>query len=304
MRITLAAAAVALFAGHAAAAPTFATIDNPSDPTFNQLLGINNAGVISGYFGSGLAGHPNQGYTIAVPYATFKPDNLPGSVQTQATGITTGQATTGFWAPTNTGSDANFGFIRWVNHGKFTYLSVNDPLVASSPAVNQVLGMNSSNIAVGFYNDANSLPHGYIYTVKTGQFKPVTVPGGTSNAATGINSRNLICGFVNENSGRTVGFLKPLTGGTAIKFGVPGSSLTQFLGVNSSGVAVGFYSGSDGFMHGVLYNPTSGAWVAVNDPQGIMGTVLNGINDKGDIVGFYTDAAGNVHGMLVTGAVP
>lgn len=47
--------------------PTFTTIDNPLDPTFNQLLGINTAGVISGYYGSGAPGHPNQGYTIAAP---------------------------------------------------------------------------------------------------------------------------------------------------------------------------------------------------------------------------------------------
>src|SRR5579875_2812451 len=41
----------------------FHTIDNQRDPTFNQLLGINNAGVIAGYYGSGqtVGGtlHPN-----------------------------------------------------------------------------------------------------------------------------------------------------------------------------------------------------------------------------------------------------
>jgi hypothetical protein len=287
-----------------AATPTFTTIDNPSDPTFNQLLGINHAGTISGYFGSGAAGHPNQGYTIAAPYTAFKADNLPGSVQTQATGITTGGATSGFWAPTNTGMDQNFGFIRWTSHGKFTYLSVNDPLVASSPAVNQVLGINPSNIAVGFYNDVNNAPHGYAYTVSTGTFKPIDVPGAVSDAATGINGRDLICGFFTTSGGRTLGFLKPLGGGSAIHFAVPGSATTQFLGVNDSGVAVGFYIGNDTFPHGVIYNPTNGAWSPVNDPSGIMGTVLNGINDKGQVVGFYTDAAGNTHGMLVNGAAP
>ena len=34
-----------------AAALTFQTIDDPADPTFNQLLGINNSGQIAGYFG-------------------------------------------------------------------------------------------------------------------------------------------------------------------------------------------------------------------------------------------------------------
>lgn len=301
--VTTALAALVAAQAHAAT-PTFATIDNAADPTFNQLLGINEAGVISGYFGSGMVGHPNQGYTVAPPYTTFKPDNLPGSVQTQATGINKGGATTGFWAPTNTGMDANYGFIRWNNHGKFTYLSVNDPLVSSEPPVNQTLGINSSDIAVGFYNDANNNPHGYAYTVSTGKFKAFGVPGSVSDAATGINNNDLVCGFFSTAGGRTLGFLRSLKGGSPIHFEVPGSTTTQFLGVNDSGVAVGFYIGSDTFMHGVIYNPANGSWSTVNDPSGIQGTVLNGINDKGQVVGFYTDAAGNVHGMLVTGAVP
>jgi hypothetical protein len=176
------------FAG--SSSPTFTTIDDPADPTFNQLLGINTDSVISGYFGSGAAGHPNQGYTIAPPYTDFLSDNLPASVQTQATGITNNGTTVGFWSPTNTGTDANFGFIREANG--FTYLSVNNPLVASSPEVNQLLGINSAYIAVGFYNDVNGAPHGYAYTEKTGVFTPVNVPGAVSDGATGINSHNLI----------------------------------------------------------------------------------------------------------------
>lgn len=286
------------FAGNS---PSFTTIDNPADPTFNQLLGINNAGVIAGYFGSGAAAHPNKGYTIGPPYADFVPDNLPSSVQTQATGIViNGGATVGFWSPTNTGSDANFGFIRLAN--RFTYLSVNNPRVASSPEVNQLLGINSSNIAVGFYNDAHNAPHGYAYAVETGVFTSITVAGAVSDAATGINSHNLICGFFTNKAGRTQGFLKPLTGGTAIIFAVPGTSVTQLLGVNDSGVAVGVYVDGSGLNHGVVYNPVSGQWTTVDDPNGAQGTVLNGINDNGDVVGFYTDAAGNTHGTLVTGA--
>jgi hypothetical protein len=286
------------FAG--SSSPSFTTIDDPGDPTFNQLLGINNDGVISGYFGSGAVGHPNQGYTIAPPYTAFLSDNLPGSLQTQATGINVNGITVGFWAPTNTGNDSNFGFIRLANG--FTYLSVNDPLGTGSPEVNQLLGINTDEIAVGFYNDANGLSHGYTYTVKTGVFKPVGINGSTSDAATGINNNNLICGFFTNTEGRTRGFLKPLTGGTAILFSVPDAPVTQLLGVNDSGVAVGFYADSTGLTHGLVYLPSTGQWNTVDDPDGPMGTVLNGVNDKGDMVGFYIDAAGNTHGMLVTGA--
>jgi hypothetical protein len=45
--------------------------------------------VIAGYFGSGAQGHPNQGYLLDPPYSSgsFVPENFPGSVQTQVTGL-------------------------------------------------------------------------------------------------------------------------------------------------------------------------------------------------------------------------
>ena len=295
--ITAVLLSASAFAG---SVPTFTTIDNFADPTFNQLLGINNAGVISGYYGSGAQGHPNQGYTIAPPYTTFVPENLPGSVQTQATGIAGNAVTVGFWSPTNTGTDSNFGFVRLANG--FTYVSVNNTLVASNPEVNQLLGVNGGEIAVGFYHDASNAPQGYAYAVKTGTITPVTVSGATSSAATGINNKNLICGFFTNGSGLTQGFVQPLAGGSLITLLIPGSTTTQLLGINDFGIAVGFYVGSDGFTHGIRYNIATGKVTFIDDPQGVMGTVLNGINDKGEIVGFYTDAADNTHGVLVTGA--
>ena len=302
MRTLLATAAVLLAPTMAQAAYTFTTIDNPADPTFNQLLGINNAGVIAGYFGSGAAGHPNQGYTVAPPYTTLKPYNLPGSVQTQATGINAAGATSGFWSNTNVGppNDANFGFIRWPYQGHNVFLSVIDPRVSSSPIIDQVLGINGQWNAVGFYNDAAGNSHGFEYSVTTGKFTAVAIPGATSVAATGINNRNLISGFFVNKHKATLGFVKPLTGGNGIRFSVPGSTNTQLLGVNDRGVAVGFYMGADNFPHGLIYTPATGVWHKINDPNGAQGTVVNGLNDMHQLVGFYMDAAGNTHGMLVT----
>jgi len=42
-------------------------LNNDHDLTFNQLLGINNTDVIAGYFGSGVARHPNKGYLLFGP---------------------------------------------------------------------------------------------------------------------------------------------------------------------------------------------------------------------------------------------
>jgi|GEM_PF-4380905 len=214
---------------------------------------------------------------------------------------------TGFWSDTNLGpnaqgmnQDANFGFIHVVKGGMNLFVDVNNPAVSSQPHVNQVLGINAGGIAVGFYNDANNVAHGYAYTLSTGKFTLIPQPSTVaSSAATGINVHNLICGFLTTQGGRTVGTLRPLSGGATITFGVPGSTTTQFLSVNDAGEAVGFYVDANAISHGIIYDPANGQWQPVNAPLATGGTVLNGVNNKNQAVGFYTDAAGNTHGLLL-----
>lgn len=301
--LLLAATACGLLASATASAQTFtfSTLDNPGDPTFNQLLGINDHGVIVGYFGAGTAGHPNIGYEISPPYTAFKSNNQPGSVQTQATGINNAGLTTGFWSDTNIGNnmDANFAFVRMPTGKNFTYISAIDPLVASSPRIGQALGINNSNVAAGFYLDAAGTSHGYTYSLSTAAYTPVNVPGSTSVAATGINDNGQVSGSFNTKSNKTFGFVKNANGGVVTHFSVPGSTNTQLLGINNQGVAVGFYTDGQNVPHGLYYTPGTGVWLPVNDPNGALGTVVNGINNMNQLVGFYTDAAGNVHGMLV-----
>jgi hypothetical protein len=80
---------------------SFRTVDNAAGLTFNQLLGINNAGVIAGYFGSGAQGHPNMGYLLTP--AGYTSENFPGSVQTQMSyqlqPVETGPAGTSYGTP-------------------------------------------------------------------------------------------------------------------------------------------------------------------------------------------------------------
>ena len=301
MRKLLLAAAACLAASAASAQTfTFTTLDNPADPTFNQLLGINDHGVIVGYFGSGAAGHPNIGYQISPPYTAFASNNQPGSVQTQATGINNAGLTTGFWSDTNLGGgDANFAFLRSpLGHGKFTYISAIDPATASLPRVGQALGINNSNVVAGFYTDAAGTTHGYTYALATGTYAAFSPPN-VATAMTGINDSGTTCGFATNASHVTFGFVRNASGGVFSNFHVPHSTNTQLLGINNGGVAVGFYADANNITHGLYYVASTGAWLTVDSPNGVGGTVVNGINNKNQLVGFYTDAAGNVHGMIV-----
>ncbi len=75
LALTLAAPAFASVQGSSTQSSSgyhFRTLNDHRDVTFNQLLGINNEGVIAGYFGSGAQGHPNKGYR-AVPAVRAEP---------------------------------------------------------------------------------------------------------------------------------------------------------------------------------------------------------------------------------------
>ena len=303
--VGLAGSAGAATGTPAVAAPSagyqFVTLGSHRDRTFNQLLGINNEGVIAGYFGSGAAGHPNKGYTIRSPYAQgdISNENFPYSAQTQVTGLNDKGVTVGFWV---NASDANFGFYASGGH----FHEVNFPTgTPAKPPVDQLLGVNNHNVAVGFFTNASGQNRGYTYNINTKTFSRVLPPGasnsnlGPSLTAAAINNRGDVAGFYNVNSSTVDGFVK--IGNSFVRLAVGGATMTQAFGVNDSDVVVGTYtdgSGSTATTHGFLWRPGYGFTTNIDDPNGIGTTLLNGINNENDIVGFYTDSAGNTDGLL------
>lgn len=279
-----------------AGAYNFQTYNNPAGPTFNQLLGINNAGTITGYYGSGAVGQPNQGYTLVTP-GTYTNENFTGSSQTQVIGINNVGTTVGFWSNTNIGTDANFGFVD--QNGVFT--NVNNPLAGSSPAVNQLLGVNDQNVAVGFYNDINGNSHGYTFTIAPRVYSPINYNSAVSLTPTSINNHGEIGGFYTNAGGVTSGFLD--SNGTFTSLNAPNATSTMFFGLNNNGMAVG-QATIGGANDGIIYNSVTNSWQVLNAPLGIGTTTFNGINDKGSIVGFYVDTNGNTNGLLAVPSVP
>lgn len=298
-----AAAVVALSAQPALAGYMLQNIISNHDPTFNQELGINNSGEIAGYFGSGAAGHPNKGYTVVPPYAqaNFTNENFPGSVQTQVTGLNDTGATVGFWSDTNKGPplDANFGFVD--QGGSFT--NVNNPATpATSPSFNQLLGVNNSNLAVGFYTDASGVNHGYTYAIASKTFSAnINDPNAGSGAGQGtttaaINNKGELAGSYVDSAGVSHGFT--YNAGTFSTIDPTGSTSTMLFGLNDNGFAVGAYIDSAGVMHGLLDDLANNTFLNVDDPSGIGTTTINGVNDNNQLVGFYVNGADNTIGLL------
>ncbi len=305
----IAVTAALTLAGPASASPlhgggyTFRTVDNPADLTFNQLLGVNNRGVIAGYFGSGAQGHPNKGYQL-LPWGRYLNENFPGSVQTQVTGLNDDGVTVGFWSKMNNANMVNDNIGFFSVGGRF--YSVNFPTGNNaSPPVDQLLGVNDHDVAVGFYTNAQGNNRGYEYNIRSRSFTRVLVPGapggqaGPSLTAAAINNHGDVAGFYAQSSSQTDAFLR-LSWGKFITLAVPGASMTQAFGVNDRDEVVGAYtvgSGSSATMHGFTWRPGHG-FSTVDDPHGVGTTTINGVNDAGELVGFYVDSAGNTDGMI------
>ncbi len=276
----------------------FTTLDNDNDTTFNQLLGINDSQVISGYFGSGnpATTNPNKGYTLAPPYSSsnYSNENYPGSQQTQVTGINNAKNTVGFW--TDTAGD-NYGFAE-ING---TFKSFTDPLTSANPTFNQLLGVNNNGLAAGFYNDAAGHSHGYTLDLATGVFTPVNPPGAVSATAASVNDQGDVAGFFTDAGKVTHGFLDKA--GTFTTLDYPAAVSTSAFGVNNADEVVGTYTDAAGSGHG--FTDINGNFTSVDEPDADPangGTVINGVNNQGDVVGFYMDGGTPflTHGFLGT----
>lgn len=282
----------------------FRTVNDGADPTFNQLLGINNSGVIAGYFGSGAQGHPNKGYRVGNGGGHFVNENFPGSAQTQVTAINGHDVTVGFWSAMNNANQMNDNTGFYYRDGAFHRVAFPTGNNANPP-VNQLLGVNDYDNAVGFYTDAAGNNHGYEYNIDRHTFHTITVSRATSTTATAINDNGDIAGFFAGSAGATEGFL--LTAhGTLTTLAYPGAATTQALGVNDHREVVGFYqvgTGNAAQTHGFTWT-AAGGFKQVDDPAGAGTTTVNGVNDAGALVGFYVDGAGNTDGMLATPSRP
>jgi hypothetical protein len=287
-------------AGDPAPGYSLSTLGDASDPAFNQLLGINNLGHIAGYFGSGAVGQPSHAYIVRRPYSQAKYQSLsfPGSAQTQFTGLNDRGVQVGFWSTQDNsgGVDNNFGC--YLMDGQFR--SVNFPTADNArPPVNQLLGVNDHDIAVGFYTDAKGLDHGYRYDIATKTFATVAVTGASSVVAAAINDSGSVAGFFASPAGATEGFvLRPSGQMSVLDF--PRATMTRALGVNNSGEVVGDYqlgSGRGARTHGFTWTQGHG-FTTVDGPDGALDTTINGVNNAGELVGSYVTRGGTTDGLL------
>ena len=192
----LAGSAVLLTAGSF----TVQTVQFPTDPTFTQLLGINNSGTIAGFHGAMTA----QGFTLKLP-GTFTTENFPGAAQTMVTGINQNGDTVGIYVD-----------IGGVTHGFTniggTFATVDDP---AGPNFNQGLGINNADTTVGYFAATTAGTTGQMaYRQSGGTFTNINalLPVNFNSQAVGINNAGNIVGFYMPTATTSIGFPTQLDG--------------------------------------------------------------------------------------------
>ncbi|HEY6326226.1 MAG TPA: hypothetical protein VIW73_06920 [Candidatus Cybelea sp.] len=274
----------------------FMTVDNQTDPKFNEILGINDGAKLTGFYGSGSASDPSTGYIVVAPYGqnNFRKESYPGAVDTELAGLNDKRTFVGFFRDSqNNVLGAVFVGGIWTN-----YKHPNG--MPKGKSVTELLDVDSADIAVGFYTNSSGVKEPFTLDIMTNKYQALSPPGGDNAVATSITGHGDIVGYL-QKSGHAVGFL--LRRGTYTELAYPGATDTKFLGVTVYDQIVGSYSNSSGATHGfLLTNPLkeSIAWQRIDEPNAVGTTVITGINQSGDIVGYYVDSAGNTNGFFAS----
>lgn len=276
----------------------FRTLDDQTDPRFNELLGINNLQHIVGFYGDGAPAHPNRGYVVYPPYhqINYREINFPMSVENQATSLNNTKTMAGFYQDSQ---GEIFGFTDTLN----IWSDYQDPHSQGTGTTTELLGINDLGFAVGFYT-STALRHQHAFEVQiaTGIYNDLAPPNAADAVATGINGRGDIIGYVKRSNGVVEGFL--LSDGAYSFYEFPRSTGTEFLGVTVLDRIVGSYTDKSGKSHGFLLmeplRPNHTTWQSIDDPNGVGTTVVTSINIHYELVGYYVDRFGKTHGFLAT----
>jgi PEP-CTERM motif len=198
----------------------------------STAFGINDDGNIVGQFSQG-ANMPGFFLSSSVANALVQILAPAGSNMVNAQGINDNGLIVGFYVG-NDGQDHGFqANLKNATGGILPGSAIADPSipsVAGEPGAtfvfSQILGINDSGIAAGYYGDSTTSQHGFLYNTNTGAFTFLDDP--------------------------------------AEQFSSAGVEVTQITGINNAGEISGFYSDANGVFHGFVATnaaaPEPGSW--------------------------------------------
>lgn len=206
-----------------------------------QVIGVNNAGQIAGFYIT------EAGVTFGFyhDYAGFHSVWYPGTTFNQLLGINNMGQTAGYYAD-SAGND--HGYTFGYNADLFQLLT----FVSSSVVSVQQTGINDLGEICGFYVDGNGVNHGF--TLTGGTFTTLDFPGSTFTQALGLNNSGWVVGTYLDSGGLSHGFVYNHPKFMSID-DPDGVGTTVVNGINRYGKLVGFYVDSAGNTDGFVATP-------------------------------------------------
>ena len=140
------------------------------------------------------------------------------------------------------------GGVGWTwNGSSYSYFSApgSDPTKLGTATYS----INDAGQIVGYYEDSNSVTHGYL---KTGSnFTTLDAPGAVgTTSAQGINNLGYVTGYYLDASGNYNGYLWYNGQFTTINVPFAGATGTDITAINDQGDLVGWYLDANGNAHG------------------------------------------------------
>jgi len=210
-----------------------APIVEPNQDFLTDVRGINNSGLVAGYYISGNFAH---GFFLSG--TTYTEFDIPGALNTYINVVNNA----GDFGGTMDIPGANQAFVSL--GGNITTFSVPGAVTTA------IYGLTDFNQTVGAYMDNGSVFHGFFRDSDGRLAFPIDPPGATQTFIFGINDRGWMVGRYVDGTG-THGILY-LTASHFIVFDYPGATFTSLNGINQQGVICGRYLDNSGLEHGII----------------------------------------------------
>jgi len=206
-----------------------------SNGTVTEARGINNLGLVCGYFIS-----DNFAHSYFLSGDTFTQFDAPGAVNTYVNAVNDAG---NFAGSIDIPGPANEGFAS-ISGSIVTY---------SIPAgtITTAYSINNSDQIVGSYFDGVAIYHGFLRSADGTLTFPIDPAGSTSTFLFGNNDRNMMVGRYVDGTGAAHGFVFKMPH-SFVTFDYPGATFTSLNGLNRQGFVCGRYTDSSGITHGFV----------------------------------------------------
>lgn len=168
---------------------------------------------------------------------------------------------------------------------------------------------NDLGLVVGYYTDANVVPHGFL-RFPDGRIIPFDAPGAglghglnQGTAAYSVNDFGVIAGQFQDPNYLYHGFVRRPDGSfTTFDANGAGTGVNQgtlAFDINLEGATAGIYIDGSGIYHGFVRSPRGESTTSIDPPNSVFTYVCEEtcLNVRGAITGFYVDSNGQ-HGFL------